>query len=108
MFENCSVCFLKNKQKVNATKLNYDTPHTALDPYYISEFSLNVISVHFQKLSPRDLVYYIEKDRELLHNIVDFCFVNKRQRGEKLSSAQCGSHQTAPNMDRKARSRAAA
>lgn len=30
----------------------------------------------------------------------DFCFVNKWQRGEKLSSAACGSHQTGPNMAR--------
>lgn len=38
----------------------------------------------------------------------DFCFVNKWQRGEKLTSAVRGSHQTAPNMARKGRSGAAA
>lgn len=39
---------------------------------------------------------------------LDFCFVNKWQRGQKGSSTAHGDHQTAPNMARKGRSRAAA
>lgn len=73
-----------------------------------SEAALKVSYVHTKELSSHAQLYYGRRERAVTQRPFDFCFVNKWQRGEKLSSAVRGSHQIAPNMARKGCSGAAA
>lgn len=73
-----------------------------------SEAALKVSYVNTKELSSHAQLYYGRREKGRYVTPFDFCFVNKWQRGEKLSSAVRGSHQTAPNMARKGRSGAAA
>lgn len=73
-----------------------------------SEAALKVSYVSTKELSSHAQLYYARERKGRYVTPFDFCFVNKWQRGEKLSSTVCGSHQIAPNMARKGRSGAAA
>lgn len=98
---------VKTKQSLGGTELICDVFHAGGLCAAVRGRLKSELCSHKRALVTHSAALWTERKGRYVTPF-DFCFVNKWQRGEKLSSAVRGSHQTAPNMARKGRSGAAA